>query len=130
MQFNGDSGIITSVYDPATYGVCKRFNKTLKTMMREFIHEGSRNWNKWLDSLFEVREYPKLPQGFPLWVVVWATTVDNNRVLDLIKKSWECGFSYSKNEIQYVSDLRAKLHSLYRLSQEHSQQAQEQQKHR
>lgn len=39
-------------------------------------------------------------------------------VLDVIKESWEQGPSSGKNEIQYVLDLKAKLHTLGRLSWE------------
>ena len=49
-------------------------------------------------------------------------------VLDLIKENWEEGSSDSKNEIQYVMDLRAKLHSLGVLSREHLHRAQESQR--
>ena len=49
-------------------------------------------------------------------------------VLDLIKENLEEGSSDSKNEIQYVMDLRAKLHSLGVMSREHLHQAQENQK--
>lgn len=37
-------------------------------------------------------------------------------MLDLIKENWEKGSSPVKNEIQYVLDLRAKLHRLGSLS--------------
>ena len=58
-------------------------------MIRKFVHEDARNWHQWLDPLlFAVREVPQ----------------------DLIKENWEEGSSDSKNEIQYVMDLRAKLH--------------------
>ena len=49
-------------------------------------------------------------------------------VLDLIKENWEEGSSDSKNEIQYVMDLRAKIHSLGVLSREHLHRAQESQR--
>ena len=48
-------------------------------------------------------------------------------VLDLIKENWEKGPSPSKNEIQYVMDLRAKLHTLGQLSRENFLEAQERQ---
>lgn len=47
-------------------------------------------------------------------------------MLDLIKENWE-GPSTSKNEIQHVLDLRAKLHTLGQLSRENLLQAQERQ---
>lgn len=111
----GIQAIRTSVYHPATDGLCERFNKTLKTMIRKFIHEDSRNWHKWLDSLlFGVREVPQASTGFSPFELLYGR--QPRGVLDLVKESWECGSSDSKNEIQYVMDLRAKLHSLHRLS--------------
>ena len=47
--------------------------------------------------------------------------------MDLIKENWEEGPSPSKNEIQYVMDLRAKLHTLGQLSRENLLEAQEHQ---
>lgn len=47
------------------------------------------------------------------------------RALDLIKENWEEGERPAKKEIQYNLDLKAKLHSLGRLSQENLFQAQE-----
>ena len=50
-------------------------------------------------------------------------------MLDLIKESWEEGPSPSKSGIQYVMDLRAKLHTLSQLSRENLLKAQEHQQH-
>ena len=53
----GVHSIRTSVYHPQTDGLVERFNKTLKNMVRKFVHEDSRNWDNWLDPLlFAVRE--------------------------------------------------------------------------
>ncbi len=49
-------------------------------------------------------------------------------MLDVIKESWEEGLSNSRSEIQYVMDLRAKLHTLGRLSMENLLQAQDKQR--
>ena len=74
------------------------------------LHDDSPNWDKWLvPLLFAVRE---VPQG---------------EVLDLIKENWEEGPSPSKSVIQYVMDLRAKLHTLGQLSRENLLEAQERQ---
>ena len=52
----GIKSIRTSVYQPQTDGLVKRF-KTLKSMLRKFVHEDSPNCDKWLDPLlFTVRE--------------------------------------------------------------------------
>ncbi len=44
----GIKSIRTSVYHPQTDGLVERFNRTLKTMIRKFIHEDAKNWDKWL----------------------------------------------------------------------------------
>ncbi len=44
----GIKSIRTSVYHPQTDGLVERFNRTLKTMIRKFVHEDAKNWDKWL----------------------------------------------------------------------------------
>ncbi|KAK5854605.1 hypothetical protein PBY51_004785 [Eleginops maclovinus] len=120
----GVRSIRTSVYHPQTDGLVERFNKTLKNMVRKFVHEDSRNWDKWLDPLlFAVREVPQSSTGFSPFELLFGRKPRG--VLDLFKENWEEGPSTSKNEIQYVMDLRAKLHSLGQLSRENLLQAQE-----
>ena len=123
----GVRSIRTSVYHPQTDGLVERFNKTLKNMIRKFVHDDSRNWDKWLDPLlFAVREVPQASTGFSPFELLFGRRPQG--VLDLVKESWEEGTSTSKNEIQYVMDLRAKLHTLGRLSRENLLQAQERQR--
>ena len=51
------------MYHPQTD--VERFNKTLKSMLRKFVHKDSRNWDKWLDPLlFAVWEVPQASTGF------------------------------------------------------------------
>ena len=55
----GLQSIKTSVYLPQTDGLVEHFNRTLKSMIRKFVHDDSRNWDKWLvPLLFAVREVP------------------------------------------------------------------------
>ena len=64
-RYLGITSIRTSVYHPQTDGLVERFNKTLKSMLRKFVTEDSRNWDKWLDPLlFAVREVPQASTGF------------------------------------------------------------------
>ena len=89
----------------------ERLNKTLKSMIRKFVHKDSRNLDRWLDPLlFAVREVPQASTGFSPFELLFGRTP--RWVLDLVKESWEEGLSPSKNEVQYVLDLRAKLHTL------------------
>ncbi len=61
----GIKSIRTSVYHPQTDGLVERFNRTLKTMIRKFVHEDAKNWDKWLEPLlFAVREVPQASTGF------------------------------------------------------------------
>ena len=50
-------------------------------------------------------------------------------MFDLIKENWEEGPSPSKTKIQYVMDLRAKLHTLGQLSRDNLLEAQDRQQH-
>ncbi len=45
----GIKSIRTSVYHPQTDGLVEQFNRTLKTMIRKFVHEDAKNWDKWLE---------------------------------------------------------------------------------
>ncbi len=47
----GIKSVRTSVYHPQTDGLVERFNRTLKTMIRKFVHEDAKNWDKWLEPL-------------------------------------------------------------------------------
>ncbi len=61
----GIKSIRTSVYHPQTDGLVERFNRTLKTMVRKFVEEDAKNWDKWLEPLlFAVREVPQASTGF------------------------------------------------------------------
>ncbi len=42
----GIKSIRTSVYHPQTDGLVERFNRTLKTMIRKFVHEDAKNCSR------------------------------------------------------------------------------------
>ena len=61
----GIKSIRTSVYHPQMDSLVERLNKTLKSMIRKFVHKDSRNWDRWLDPLlFAVCEVPQASTGF------------------------------------------------------------------
>ncbi len=122
----GIKSVRTSVYHPETDGLVERFNRTLKTMIRKFVHEDAKNWDKWLEPLlFAVREVPQASTGFSPFELLYGR--QPRGVLDVLRETWEEGPSKSKNEIQHVLDLRTKLHTLGQLSMENLLQAQDKQ---
>ncbi len=116
----GIKSIRTSVYHPKTDGLVERFNRTLKSMVHKFVKEEAKNWDKWLEPLlFAVWEVPQASTGFSPFKLLYGR--QPRGVLDVIRES------NSHSEIQYVMDLRAKLHTLGRLSMENLLQAQDRQ---
>ncbi len=117
----GIKSVRTSVYHPQTDGLVERFNRTLKTMIRKFVHEDAENWDKWLEPLlFAVREVPQASTGFSPFELLYGR--QPRRVLDILREAWEEGPSGSKNEIQ-----RTKLHTLGQLFMENLLRAQDKQ---
>ncbi len=122
----GIKSIRISVYHPQTDCLVERFNHTLKSIVSKFVKEDAKNWDKLLEPLlFAVREVPQASTGFSSFELLYGR--QPRGVLDVIKESWEEGPSNSRSEIQYVMDLRAKLHTLGRLSMENLLQAQDKQ---
>ncbi len=95
-------------------------------MIRKFVHEEAKNWDKWLEPLlFTVREFPQASTGFSPFELLYGR--QPRGVLDVLRETWEDGPSQSKNEIHYVMDLRTNLHTLGRLSMDNLLQAQDRQ---
>ncbi len=99
----GIKSVRTSVYHPQMDGLVERFNRTLKTMIRKFVHEDAKNWDKWLEPLlFAVQEVPQASTGFSPFELLYGR--QPRGVLDVLRETWEEGPSESKNEIQHVLD--------------------------
>ncbi len=95
-------------------------------MVRKFLKEDTKYWDKWLEPLlFAVREVPQASTGFSPFELLYGH--QPHGVLDVIREAWEEGPSTCRSEIQYVMDLRAKRHKLGRLSMENLLQAQDKQ---
>lgn len=102
----------TTVYHPQSDGLMERLNKSLKSMIHNFIHEDERNWARCLDPLlFTVQEVPQAFTGFSPFELLFSRKPQE--VLELIKENSEESPNPAKNEIQYVLDQRAKLHILW-----------------
>ena len=63
-------------------------------MIHKFVHEDSRNWDKWLDSLlFAVQEVPQASTKFSPFELLFGRKPRG--ILDLVKENWEMGPSTS-----------------------------------
>ncbi len=100
----GIKSIRTSVYHPQMDDLLERFNRTLKSMVRKFVKEDAKNWDKWLEPLlFAVREVPQASTGFSPFELLYGR--QPRGVLDIIKESWEEGPSNSKQEHEHEGSL-------------------------
>ncbi len=92
----GIKSVRTSVYHPQTDGLVERFNRTLKKIIRKFVQEDAKNWDKWLETLlFAVREVPHASTGFSPFKLLYGR--QPHGVLDILRETWEEGPSGSKN---------------------------------
>ncbi len=122
----GIKSVRTSVYHPQTDGLVERFNRTLKSMIRKFVHEDAKKLGQVAGTLlFAVREVPQASTGFSPFELLYGR--QPRGVLDVLRETWEEGPSGSKNEIQHVLDLRIKFHTQWQLSMENLLRAQDKQ---
>lgn len=125
----GVKGIRTTTYHPETDGLVERFNGTLKQMLRKFIDDTGKDWDKWLPFLlFAYREVPQASTGFSPFELLYGRQVRGP--LDMLKDNWVAGEATSKttNIISYILQMRDKLESYREKVKEHMQDAQHKQK--
>ncbi|KAI2646544.1 Transposon Tf2-8 polyprotein [Labeo rohita] len=129
-QLNRQLGIRTSPYHPQTDGLVKRFNQTLKNMLRKFVADTGRDWDKWLPFvLFAYREVPYASSGFFPFELLYGWQVQGP--LDLLRKSWEEGSADKTEErsiVQYVLEMRDCLEQYREQARENLQMNQQVQK--
>ncbi len=106
----GITAIRTTPFHPQTDGLVERFNQTLKNMLRKFVADTGRDWDKWLPFvLFAYREVPQASTGFAPFELLYGWQVQGP--LDLLMKGWE-EEPTSKEEkgiVQYMLVMRDRL---------------------
>ncbi|KAL1246972.1 hypothetical protein QQF64_034274 [Cirrhinus molitorella] len=125
----GITAIRTSAYHPQTDGLTERFNQTLKNMLRKFVSDTGRDWDKWLPFLlFAYREVPQASTGFSPFELLYGWQVQGP--LDLIRKSWEDSTcrEEEKGIVQYVLEMRDRLEHYQEQARENLKEAQKAQK--
>ena len=108
----GITAIRTSPYHPETDGLVERFNQTLKRMLRKFVSDTGKDWDKWLPFLlFAYREVPQASTGFSPFELLYGWPVQGP--LDLLKQNWEEKVTDKADEgkgvVQYVLQMRDRL---------------------
>ena len=68
--------LTTTPYHPKCNGLCERFNRTLKQILKRMCAEKPRDWDKYLNAaLFAYREVPQESLGFSLFELVYGRSV-------------------------------------------------------
>ncbi len=122
----GITAIRTSPYHPQTDGLVERFNQTLKNMLRNFVADTGRDWDKWPPLvLFAYREVPQASTGFSPFKLIYGWQVQG--LLDLLRKNWEelVSRKEEKGIVQYVLEMRDQLEPYRGQARENLQEAQQ-----
>lgn len=97
----GIQSIRTSPYHPQTDGLVERFNQTLKRMLRKFVNDTGKDWDKWLPFLlYAYREVPQASTGFSPFELLYGWRVQGP--LELVRKSWEAPNTAGEGETNIV----------------------------
>ncbi|XP_072039803.1 uncharacterized protein [Amphiura filiformis] len=118
---------IAAPFHHETAGLVENFNGTIKSMLRTLSDMQFKEWDKYLPLfMFAYREVPQASLGFSPFELVFAEPVRGP--LDIIRESWTGPSSNDKTVIQYIVDLRDKLHDMTKQAHEHLEVAQQRQK--
>ena len=123
----GITKIKTSVYHPEANGLVERFNGTLKSMLKKFVGDCVKVWDKYLPYLlFAYREVPSASTGYSPFELLYGRMVRGP--LAVIKESWLDCQNNKSNLISHVLDIRKRLATMQQVVQENMEKAQGKQK--
>lgn len=127
-QLLGIKRVRTTPYHPQTDGLVERFNQTLKSMLKKFVSESGKDWDKWLPYLlFAYREVPQASTGFSPFELLFAHQVRGP--LDVLRDSWEAHYKPTKqNILSYVLKMREQLQQSSALAHQNLKDSQVKQK--
>lgn len=115
--------ITSSAYHPESQGALERYHQTLKTMLRKYCMEHTKDWDKGLPFLlFATREVPQESLGFSPNELVFAHRVRGP--LGVLKDSWSSGPEESRNLLSYVLEFKTRLKDAQEMAQQNLKSAQ------
>ena len=107
-----------------TDGLVKRFNQTLKAMLRRTVTEEGKDWDKLLPyPLFDYREVPQASTGFSPFELLYGRAVRGP--LDVIKATWEADEKSDESVVSYVLSIQERLTKMAELVKDNMEKAQE-----
>uniref|UniRef100_A0AAQ4S121 Gypsy retrotransposon integrase-like protein 1 n=2 Tax=Gasterosteus aculeatus aculeatus TaxID=481459 RepID=A0AAQ4S121_GASAC len=115
---------IASAYHAESQGALERFHQTLKSMLRKYCMETSKEWDEGVPMLlFAIRETVQESLGFSPAELVFGHTVRGP--LKMLKEDlMSSGASPSLNVLDYVSKFRERLHKACSVAKESLEVAQ------
>ena len=119
----GVKKIKSTPYHPETNGLVERMNGTLKAMLKKFVYDTPKVWDKVLPYvLFAYREVPEASTGFSPFELVYGWPIRGP--LSLVKDNWLQVDDNNTSVIEHVLDIRTKLSECTKLAQEHLKDSQ------
>ncbi|KAL8576640.1 hypothetical protein ACOMHN_025115 [Nucella lapillus] len=125
----GVTQLHTTPYHPQGNGLVKRFNGTLKRMLKKLCEERPTDWDRYIPAaLFAYREAPQESTGFSPFELLYGRTVRGP--VSILKELWtkEQETEEVRTTYQYVVDLRNRLEETCRFAKESLQGARAKQK--
>lgn len=93
------------------------FNGTLKNMLKKFVDESGRDWDKWIPFLlFAYREVPQCLTGFSPFELWFGRHVRGP--LDVLKEGWTAEEPAQCSIASYILQMRDKLENFRTLAKE------------
>ena len=119
--------INVSVYHPEANGLVERFNGTLKSMLKKFITDNVKDWDKYIPYLlFAYREVPTSSLGYSPFELLYGRTVRGP--LTVIKESWLERDPGETDLVSHMIEIRRRFSQMSEVVKENLKESQEKQK--